>query len=337
MVKISFKLLSIFATASLVRSAHIYSCTKKNVVALTFDDGPTEYTNQLIETLNKNNIKATFFVNAHNYSPYADENKSQRDLIKKAYDSGHQIASHTYNHFLPMDLSEMKESTRKMDKFLKSIIGVTPRYFRAPGGNCEESCVKNLENLGYRVIKWDVDTLDWKTGSSGAIPKLKEFFNQKKSNYLVLMHDSVETTIKETVPWIIKSGISKNYKFVTVAECLGDSKKYREGSGSSPEEDKTSKTSATTTTDKEVVPTNAAVPVDVSNPMVNGNATTIIPGGEADLGNNLNNGNIDTNAPVAQNLNNNAQDENSGSLHIFNQSIAMLIISTIVVIFNNII
>jgi len=333
MVKISFKLLSVFAAASLVRSAHIYSCTEKNVVALTFDDGPTQYTNQLIETLNKHNIKATFFVNAHNYSPYADENKSQRDLIKKAYDSGHQIASHTYNHYLPMEVSEMKESTRKMDKFLKSIIGVTPRYFRAPGGNCEETCVKNLENLGYRVIKWDVDTLDWKNGSSGAIPQLKKFFNQKKKNYLVLMHDSVETTIKETVPWIVKSGISKNYKFVTVAECLGDSKKYREGSSS--DNDKTTKTSNDATAVKEVVPTNAAVSEDAVNSIVNANNTAIISEGEADLGNNLNNGNIDPNAPIPQNLNN-TPDENSGSLRIINQSIAMLMISAIVVIFNNI-
>jgi len=176
MVKISLKFLSLFAAASLVSGQHIRSCKVDKTIALTFDDGPSEYTTKLIDLLNKHNIKATFFINAHNYYPYADESKTQRDVIKKAYQSGHQIASHTYSHYLPMEYSEMKSSLRKMDNFVKDIIGVTPRYLRAPGGNCEGSCVTNVESLGYRLIKWDTDTQDWKEGSAGAIPNLKEFF-----------------------------------------------------------------------------------------------------------------------------------------------------------------
>jgi len=235
MAKFSVKLLSILASISLVKSAQIYSCTVPNTVALTFDDGPTQYTSALIDTLDKYNIKATFFINAHNYYPYADESSAARAVIKKAYQSGHQIASHTYNHVIESNTSEFKKSLSKMDTFVKNIIGVTPRYFRAPGGNCGDSCINFLENLGYRIIKWDVDTIDWQSRSfSSSSSIIKDFAKQKSKNYLILMHDSIEHSVKETVPWILSSGIFSNYKFVTVAECLGEkSKMYRETSSSS--------------------------------------------------------------------------------------------------------
>ncbi|ORX69832.1 glycoside hydrolase/deacetylase [Anaeromyces robustus] len=232
MVKLNIKLLSILATTtSLIQCTQIHSCKVDGTLALTFDDGPTKYTNELIDTLNKYGVKATFFINAHNYFPYADENPSVQNIIKKAYQSGHQIASHTYGHVIENDIPTMKKSFEKMDKFVKSIIGVTPKYFRAPGNNCDANCANTIENMGYIIVKYDVNSLDWKaTTSADPISNLKQAFNQNKKNYLVYMHDSKSHTVQETVPWIINSGMLKNYKFVTVAECLGDkSYGYKEG------------------------------------------------------------------------------------------------------------
>jgi len=250
-MKYTIKLLCILATTALVSGIHIHSCTVANTIALTFDDGPSRYTNELIDKLNKYNIKATFFINAHNYYPYADEDKEIQNVIKKAYKSGHQIASHTYEHYLETEPSAMKASFTKMDNWIKSLIGVRPRYFRAPGGNCDDSCIKRIENMGYRVIKWDVDTNDWDNTSSGTISILKSFFNKKAKNYLILLHDSLKRSVEETVPWIINSGILKKYKFVTVAECLGDkAHTYREGSGSSSNSNSNSGSSSGSSSNK---------------------------------------------------------------------------------------
>lgn len=334
MVKISLKFLSLIAAASLASGQHIRSCKADKTIALTFDDGPTEYTSKLIDKLNKHHIKATFFINAHNYSPYADESKTQRDVIKKAYESGHQIASHTYSHYLPTEYSEMKTSLRKMDKFVKDIIGVTPRFLRAPGGNCEGKCVENVESLGYRLIKWDVDTRDWKEGSSGAIPVLREYFNKRSKNYLVLMHDSVKSTVEDTVSWIINSGIGEKYKFVTVAECLGDSKKYKESSSSSSSSSSSTKTTTRTTTKTttttslvgatETISANSTV-VTVSDTLVSPTQTVI--DGNADSGFNLaNNTTIGNNAAKVEGT--------SGTIPMISQSITLLMISIIFVVFN---
>ncbi|OUM66163.1 carbohydrate esterase family 4 protein, partial [Piromyces sp. E2] len=222
MVKLSVKLLGVLSSIYLVESAHINSCTAPNTVALTFDDGPTVFTNALIDTLNKYNIKATFFVNAHNYQPYAEQSRDAQNVIKKAYNSGHQIASHTYYHKIEPNVNDFKNNLIKMDNFIKSVIGVTPRYFRAPGGDCNDNCVRTIEGMGYRSIKWDTDTKDWKTNSATSIATLNGAFKKNNKNYLVKMHDSMEHTVKETVPWIINSGMLQRYRFVTVAECLGE-------------------------------------------------------------------------------------------------------------------
>lgn len=70
----------------------ISACTVKGKVALTFDDGPYNFTKELVDTLNKHNARATFFVNGANLSPNIDVYK---DLLEKEYKEGHQIASHT--------------------------------------------------------------------------------------------------------------------------------------------------------------------------------------------------------------------------------------------------
>lgn len=75
----------------------ITSCTVKGVAALTFDDGPSsEHTPKLLDYLAKQKVKATFFINGDNVVQIKDP--AVKKLVKKAYDAGHQIASHTWSH-----------------------------------------------------------------------------------------------------------------------------------------------------------------------------------------------------------------------------------------------
>ena len=80
----------------------ITSCDQPNTLAITFDDGPFHYTAELLDLLDKENVKATFFMNGKNIG---DITKFE-DVVKRAYDEGHHVASHTWDH---RDLSQMSE------------------------------------------------------------------------------------------------------------------------------------------------------------------------------------------------------------------------------------
>jgi peptidoglycan/xylan/chitin deacetylase (PgdA/CDA1 family) len=135
----------------------IRSCTVKGTVALTYDDGPCEWTSDLLDLLKKNNVKATFFVigwkickgHKHHFpTEYAS-------IIKRIYAEGHQIGSHTWSH-QSMDkktTSERSEDMVKMELALSDILGVIPTYWRPPFGECRtEQCQSDLGVLGYHTV-----------------------------------------------------------------------------------------------------------------------------------------------------------------------------------------
>jgi len=230
------------ALAGLVKSEFIYSCTEEKTIAMTFDDGPFKYTKELVDYLvdKHPDVKATFFHVGRFHYPFAIDTQEYQDAMKKAHDNGLQIASHTFEHKISDDMDEFKKSLDTMDDFIANVTGDKPRYFRAPKGNCKEKCQKSLEEWDYRLIQWDADTNDWDLETSGTIEQrvedsinfLKKEFAEEKSSYLILMHDSQNYTVRDIAPWIVeKSGMKeKGYRFVTIAECLGDkSSMYRSG------------------------------------------------------------------------------------------------------------
>jgi len=152
--------------------------------------------------------------------------------MKFAHDNGMQIASHTFEHVISDNEEEFRESLNKQDDFIEKVTGDKPRYFRAPGGYCEAECQARLDAWGYRLIHWEVDPKDWDVKSSGSreqrvvdsIKIIQKAFEEERDSYLILLHDIHVHSVKEITPWIIEeSGMKeKGYRFVTVAECLGD-------------------------------------------------------------------------------------------------------------------
>jgi len=234
-------LVFIITLISFVKTEFIYSCTEKNTIALTFDDGPHEHTRFLVDYLkSQKDVEATFFTVAKFHYPYAVDVEEYQEAMKLAHDSGFQIASHTYKHKIPEDPVEFKKALTDNDDFIEKVTGDRPRYFRAPKGHCNSQCQANLDEWGYRLIQWDSDTKDWDLETSGSVERriedsinyLKEKFAEERDSYLILMHDSENYTVSDIAPWIIeKSGMrEKGYRFVTVAECLGDKEgMYRSG------------------------------------------------------------------------------------------------------------
>ncbi|CAG8489215.1 3409_t:CDS:2 [Diversispora eburnea] len=202
----------------------INTCTVKNSIALTFDDGPRQITNILLDKLKKHNIKATFFVNGN-----TGEKDSciydNAETLQRAFLEGHQIAAHTWSHPSLGSLSkeEIIYQIDYLEVAFKKILGTVPTYFRPPFGTGIN--VVDLRNelikRNYIVALWDVDTRDW---AEASVKDSENLFSQGTSDGLPrisLSHDRINTTVGPLADFEIKFSLEKSYKPMTLAECIG--------------------------------------------------------------------------------------------------------------------
>ncbi|KAF9316977.1 hypothetical protein BG003_001359 [Podila horticola] len=127
------------------------TCSTENTYAISFDDGPGQLTDELLDFLDEQNLKVTFFVN---------DPESQR-LLKRAYLSQHQIAAHPWSHQDLESLSDaaIRQEMLKIEQAFRQILGVVPRYMRPPFGEHSPRIRSVLQSLGYVLVLWDVDQL----------------------------------------------------------------------------------------------------------------------------------------------------------------------------------
>jgi len=206
------------------------SCTVPGTVALTFDDGPYIYTQQLQDLLNSKGVRATFFVNGQNWgAPITDP--SNQNLIRNAFNAGHQIASHTWSHpdLNSLDANAISSQMTQLEDALRGIIGRYPTYMRPPYFSCGATCLGVMKSLGYHVIISNLDTLDYQYDSPSEIWQSQNIFNNAISStsgnsgtWLVLAHDVHAATVQHLAEYMIDTARAKGYRLVTVGECLGD-------------------------------------------------------------------------------------------------------------------
>lgn len=125
----------------------ITKCTVAGKWALSFDDGPSEYTSTLLDILSRNGVKATFFVVGVMGQQYPD-------VVAREYAEGHQVASHSWSH---QDLETASEATRQSEvllneQFFIDTLGFFPTYFRPPYTSCGSNCLRVLDQWGYHVV-----------------------------------------------------------------------------------------------------------------------------------------------------------------------------------------
>ncbi|KAI0176603.1 hypothetical protein BJ166DRAFT_458305 [Pestalotiopsis sp. NC0098] len=215
--------------------AGIYSCEKAGTVALTYDDGPSGYTNDLLDLLAKYNAKATFFITGNNNGKGEIDNTSLAwpTVIQRQHSDGHQIASHTWSH---PDLSNITSLQRKNEMIknemaLRNILGFIPTYMRPPYSSCtaESGCESDLADLGYHIVYFDLDTQDYLNDDPNEIQKSKTIVDQffaghTPSNFdaLSITHDIHYQTVYNLTEYMLKEIQSLNFTTVTVGDCLGD-------------------------------------------------------------------------------------------------------------------
>lgn len=193
-------------------------------VALTFDDGPSSFTEEIIDLLQKYNYNATFFVLGNKL------NLNYKDILKKSIKNGNEIGVHGYSHrsFTKMRQATMEEEITKTKKYIKNLTGYESTLVRPPYGNITKT-IKNY-NLGPYIL-WNNDTLDWKLRDANKISS--RLINSIEDKSIILMHDTYLTTFK-ALEIILPYLKENNYVVTTVSKIyelngitLENNKSYR--------------------------------------------------------------------------------------------------------------
>ena len=182
------------------------------MVALTFDDGPSQYwTKGLLDGLKERNVKATFFLIGANV-------EGRESLVERMVAEGHLIGNHTYSHVQLTTVSSA-EACREIDQanqVLSETVGEVIHYIRPPFGSWQEG----LDSLvDMQVVLWTVDPQDWKVQNTKII--VENVLSQVKDGDIILLHDVYKESV-EAAFQIIDTLQAKGYEFVRVDELLLD-------------------------------------------------------------------------------------------------------------------
>jgi len=201
----------------------ITECTVPGTAALTFDDGPYEYIQNISKSLTDVGAKGTFFFNGNNYRCiYAQESVER---VQFAYGQGHQIGSHTWAHKNLSALSTAAEVDSEMartEQAIQRLTGAQVAFTRPPYGEYNDNVRQVAAKRNQKLVNWSFDSRD----SIGATPAesnaaYDKLVQDKPSSILALNHEVYNTTAFIVAPHAIKVLLSAGYKLVTVADCLG--------------------------------------------------------------------------------------------------------------------
>ncbi|RFU62969.1 polysaccharide deacetylase family protein [Peribacillus glennii] len=191
--------------------------SKPKFVSLTFDDGPSPYTNQILDILGTYNIKATFFV-------VGEAVKNYPEIVKRINSQNHVIGNHTWNHPVITDIpaKELSSQIQKTSLVIKDIIGEEPIIFRAPYGKIDDHSFRVIQDSGMKSVLWTVDSLDWSLPEKKLIES--RVLKNTMTDSIVLLHDGDkfgsgprDATV-HSIPNIIESLMQSGYFFLTIPE-----------------------------------------------------------------------------------------------------------------------
>lgn len=215
-----------FDQAVIVRRGTIYrKHTTQQLVALTFDDGPSlEWTPQILEALKKEQVKATFFMIGEHVKKYPQ-------VARRIAEEGHEIGNHTSDHHVLIyyKMDELEKEINDAQNTIREVTGVTPKYFRPPKAWLNDDEKKKIEKMGYKVILWSLNSKDWVTFHDKQITSY--ILRHIRPGDIILFHDSggVFTTeggdrsqTVKTIPRLVRKLREKGYKFVTITELLNE-------------------------------------------------------------------------------------------------------------------
>jgi peptidoglycan/xylan/chitin deacetylase (PgdA/CDA1 family) len=182
----------------------------RKVVALTFDDGPSEYTPGFLQVLREEGVPGTFF-------EIGQEMPGREATMRQILAEGNEIGDHTMNHVEYPDYSQIAGAAARIQAYTH----FKPCLFRPPGGAVDSSVIATAAGLGLRTITWDVDPQDWSTPGTSAI--YSTIVDTAQPGSIILMHDGggPRDETLAALPRVIDTLRARGYGFETVSELLG--------------------------------------------------------------------------------------------------------------------
>jgi peptidoglycan/xylan/chitin deacetylase (PgdA/CDA1 family) len=182
----------------------------RKVVALTFDDGPSEYTPGFLRVLREKGVNGTFF-------EIGQEMPGRKATMRQILAEGNEIGDHTMNHIEYPGYGQIAGAASRIEAYTH----FKPCLFRPPGGGVNSSVISTAGSLGMRTINWDVDPRDWSTPGTSAI--YNTIVDTAQPGSIILMHDGggPRDETLAALPQVIDTLRSRGYEFETVSELLG--------------------------------------------------------------------------------------------------------------------
>lgn len=189
--------------------------TQEKKVAISFDAAwGADDTSTLLDILDKNDVKATFFLCGYWVDKYPEE-------VKMIYDGGHDIGNHsdTHPHSNQLSLEQNKNEIQQVHKKVKDLLGYEMNLYRPPFGEYNNTVLNAAKECNYYAIQWDIDSLDWK--EYGVQKEISQVLDNKKlsNGSIILFHNDAKYT-PDALDTIIKGLKEKGYEVVPVSQLI---------------------------------------------------------------------------------------------------------------------
>ncbi|MDR0880329.1 MAG: polysaccharide deacetylase [Clostridioides sp.] len=172
-------------------SKGVVSSETTKVAYITIDDGPSKYTNRLLNILKKNHVKATFFV----IGPNMEKNKQE---FRNIYNSGNSIGYHSMSHDIKKLYKSPQATLAEFDDckaIMQKLVGDSSNLIRIPYGSkpyTPPASYNALVSNGYHIWDWNVDTLDWKSTSEQIVNNVM-YYGKNSDELIVLIHEKEQS------------------------------------------------------------------------------------------------------------------------------------------------
>jgi peptidoglycan/xylan/chitin deacetylase (PgdA/CDA1 family) len=189
-------------------------CAAVKCVALTFDDGPSPYTDRLLQVLKDNDAKATFFLIGNKVA-------ANPTGAKRIVEAGMEVGNHTWEHpnMTTIPTQDIAAQFSRASDAIEAATGQRPTLVRTAGGLINDNVLAEAKRQGLADINWDVIPFDWANDSNTAATRYM-LMTQIKPNSVVLFHDTYSSTV-DLVYQFIPVLKANGYRLVTISQMLG--------------------------------------------------------------------------------------------------------------------
>lgn len=200
---------------STINNTSITFSSDKKYVSLSFDAAwGADDTIHILDTLDKFNVKVTFFMTGGWVNEYLD-------MVKEIYSRGHDLGNHSQNHkkMSELNTTEQKQELQSVTDKVKELTGYDMFLFRPPYGDYNSTLINTAYSLNYYPIQWSVDSLDWKDYGVDNIIKTVTTHKALDNGAIILMHNGAKYTA-QALESVITNLQNQGYTLVPISELI---------------------------------------------------------------------------------------------------------------------